>query len=47
MYIPIDAPKVTISIDSPNIATPNSNYKYPINQIIAREISSNLSLYIK
>ena len=42
MYTPIKNPKYAISINSPNISTPNSGYKYPINQNVIREITDNL-----
>ena len=42
MYTPINNPKYAISINSPNISTPNSGYKYPINQNVIREITDNL-----
>ena len=47
MYTPIDDPKIVISINSPNIATPMSNYKYPINQNISRYLSERINEYKK
>ena len=47
MYAPSVNPKVAISINSPNISTPKSNYKEPINQNVIKEITSNIYKYIK
>lgn len=46
MYTPSINPKVAISINSPNISTPKSGYKYPINQIVIKEITNNLYKFI-
>ena len=47
MYYPTDNPQIVVSINSPNIATTMSNYKYPINQNISRYITNNIYKYIK
>ena len=47
MYAPSNNPKVAISINSPNIALPTSNYRYPINQNVIKYITNNISKYIK
>ena len=43
MYAPSKNPKVAISINSPNISTPKSGYKYPINQNVIKKITDNLN----
>jgi len=47
MYTPNVNPRVAISINSPNIGTPLSNYYYPINQNVIREVTNNLYKYVK
>ena len=47
MYAPSTEPKVSISINSPNIGTPKSEYRYPINQNVIKNITSNISKYLK
>ena len=47
MYTPSIKPKVSISINSPNIGTPESEYRYPINQNVIKKITSNISKYLK
>lgn len=46
MYAPSKNPKVAISINSPNISTPKSGYKYPINQNVIKKITDNLNKFI-
>ena len=46
MYYPTDNPKIAISINSPNIGTPASNYRYPINQNVIKKITNNIEKYI-
>ena len=47
MYTPSVNPKIAISINSPNIALPTSNYRYQINQNVIKSITNNISKYIK
>ena len=47
MYAPSNNPKIAISINSPNISTPSSDYRYPINQNVIRKITANIYKYIK
>ena len=47
MYAPSDNPKFAISINSPNIALPTSNYRYPINQNVIKKITNNIYKYVK
>ena len=47
MYAPSIEPKVAISINSPNIGTPESEYRYPINQNVIKKITSNINKYLK
>ena len=47
MYAPSVNPKFAISITSPNISTPSSGYKYPINKIVIQNITKNIYNYIK
>ena len=43
MYTPSNNPQYAISINSPNIGIPSSNYRYPINQNVIKEITNHLS----
>ena len=47
MYAPSNNPKYAISINSPNISLPINSYRYPINQNVIKEITNNISKYIK
>ena len=47
MYTPFDKPKIAISITSPNIGIPSSDYRYPINKNIIKRITNNIYQYIK
>ena len=47
MYAPSVNPKVAISISSPNIGIPSSNYRYPINKNVIKRITNNIYDYIK
>lgn len=47
MYAPSGNPKVSISINSPNIALPTSSYRYPINQNVIKYITNNIYKYVK
>ena len=47
LYAPSNNPKIAISINSPNIALPNSSYRYPINQNVIKSITNNIYRYIK
>ena len=46
MYLPANNPKLAISINSPNIGLPSTNYRYPINQNVIRRITNNIYKYI-
>ena len=46
MYAPINNPKVAISINSPHISLPSSNYKYPINQNVIKRITKVINQYV-
>lgn len=47
MYTPFDKPKIAISITSPNIGIPSSDYRYPINKNVIKRITNNIYQYIK
>lgn len=47
MYAPSSNPKFAISINSPNIGTVNSSYRYSINQHVIKKITNNIYKYIK
>ena len=47
MYAPQVNPKIAISITSPNIGIPSSNYRYPINKNVIKRITNNIYQYIK
>lgn len=47
MYTPFDNPKIAISITSPNIGIPSSDYRYPINKNVIKRITNNIYQYIK
>ena len=46
LYYPTINPKVAISINSPDISVPSSNYRYPINQEVIKKITNNIEKFI-
>ena len=46
MYYPLNNPKIAISVTSPNIGTPFSNYRYPINNNIIKKITNNIEKFV-